>query len=64
MKTISKLYSNDIVISLSINFVTFKIINLLDEEYETAGYYDSWAGMAYLYPGAVRNYYFAISINL
>jgi outer membrane receptor protein involved in Fe transport len=43
---------------------TFKIINLLDEEYETAGYYDSWAGMSYLYPGAERNYYFAVSINL
>jgi iron complex outermembrane receptor protein len=42
----------------------FKIINLLDEEYETAGYYDSWAGLAYYYPGAVRNYYFSISFSL
>ncbi len=42
----------------------FKIINLLDEEYETAGYYDSWGGLAYYYPAAVRNYYLAISFSL
>jgi iron complex outermembrane receptor protein len=42
----------------------FKIINVLDEEYETAGYYDSWGGSAYYYPAAVRNYYVAISFNL
>jgi iron complex outermembrane receptor protein len=39
----------------------FKIINLLDEEYETAGYFDSWA---WFYPAAVRHYYFAVSFNL
>ncbi len=42
----------------------FKIINVLDEEYETAGYYDSWGGLAYYYPAAIRNYYFSISFNL
>ncbi len=42
----------------------FKINNLLNEEYETAGYYDSWADMAYLYPAADRNFYFAISLSL
>jgi iron complex outermembrane receptor protein len=42
----------------------FKIINLLDEEYETAGYFDSWAGTAWFYPAAVRHYYFAVSFNL
>jgi iron complex outermembrane receptor protein len=41
-----------------------KINNLFNELYETAGYYDSWAGMAYLYPAAVRNYYAAISFSL
>jgi len=41
-----------------------KIINLFNEEYETAGYYDSWAGLAYLYPAATRNYYFSIAFSL
>ena len=42
----------------------FKINNLMNEEYETAGYYDSWGDIAYYYPAAERNYYFAISFNL
>jgi iron complex outermembrane receptor protein len=42
----------------------FKIINLLDEEYETAGYYDSWAGTAWFYTAATRHYYFAVSFYL
>jgi len=29
--------------------------NLLDKEYETSGYYDSWEGENYYYPGAGRN---------
>ncbi|TFH01266.1 MAG: TonB-dependent receptor [Calditrichales bacterium] len=44
--------------------LTFKITNLLDEAYETAGYYDSWAGSAYLYPAANRNYYAGLSLSL
>jgi iron complex outermembrane receptor protein len=43
---------------------TLNIINLLNEEYETAGYYDAWIQMGYYYPGAVRNYYFAVSLSL
>ena len=43
---------------------TFKVTNLFDEEYETAGYYDPWGQMAYYYPGAVRNFYFAITLSL
>jgi iron complex outermembrane receptor protein len=39
----------------------FKINNLLDETYETAGYYDSWSETAFYYPAAPRNYYFAAS---
>jgi len=42
----------------------FKIINLLDEEYETAGYFDSWTGTAWFYTAAVRHYYFAVSFYL
>jgi iron complex outermembrane recepter protein len=42
----------------------FKINNLLNEEYETAGYYDSWSKMAYLYPAATRNYYFSVGFSL
>jgi iron complex outermembrane receptor protein len=41
-----------------------KIINLFDQEYETAGYYDSWAGTSWFYPAAVRHYYLAVSFNL
>ena len=41
-----------------------KINNLFNEEYETAGYYDSWAGLAYLYPAATRNYYFSVAFSL
>ncbi len=41
-----------------------QITNLLNEEYETAGYYDSWAGMAYLYPAATRNFYFSVGFGL
>jgi hypothetical protein len=41
-----------------------KINNLLAEEYETAGYYDSWSDTAYFYPAAVRNYYFGLTFNL
>jgi iron complex outermembrane receptor protein len=41
-----------------------KVFNLLDSEYETAGYFDSWAGTAWLYPAANRHYYFAIGFSL
>ncbi len=44
--------------------LTFKINNLLDEEYETAGYYDSWSDVNYYYPAAGRNYYTAIQVEL
>ena len=43
---------------------SFKVINLLNEQYETAGYYDPWGQTGYYYPGAVRNYYFAIGLSL
>ncbi|MCK4560995.1 MAG: TonB-dependent receptor [Calditrichia bacterium] len=42
----------------------FKIINLLDKKYETAGSFDSWAEKAWFYPAAIRHYYFAVSFNL
>jgi len=43
---------------------TFKVINLFNEIYETAGYYDPWGQTGYYYPGAVRNFYFSIGLNL
>jgi iron complex outermembrane receptor protein len=42
----------------------FKIFNVLDSEYETAGYFDSWEETSWLYPAADRHYYFAVSFNL
>ena len=38
--------------------------NLLDETYETAGYYDSWYGENYLWPGAGRNFFFSLEMSL
>jgi len=40
------------------------INNLLDKRYETAGYYDSWAGENYLWPGADRNFFIGIETDL
>jgi iron complex outermembrane receptor protein len=38
-----------------------KINNVLDEKYETAGYYDPWNETAFYYPAAPRNYYLAFN---
>ena len=38
--------------------------NILDKTYETAGYYDSWAGENYLWPGAKRNFFIGLETNL
>ncbi len=43
--------------------VNLKINNLLDKEYETAGYYDAWAGENYYYPGAGRNVIAGVRMN-
>jgi iron complex outermembrane receptor protein len=53
----------DVLYFKQVRFI-FNVINLLNEEYETAGYYDSWEGIAYYYPGAHRNYYFGITFSL
>ena len=42
----------------------FWINNLTNENYETAGYYDSWDGENYLWPGADRNFYVGIETEL
>jgi len=42
----------------------FRVNNLLDARYETAGYFDDWSGTAYLYPAAGRNFYGALEIEL
>ena len=44
--------------------LTLRINNLLDSEYETAGYYDSWYNTAYYWPGAGRNFYASIQVIL
>ena len=44
--------------------LTLKINNLLNSEYETAGYYDSWYNTAYYWPGAGRNFYASIQVIL
>jgi len=41
--------------------VSLKVKNVLDERYETSGY---WYGEPYLYPAAGRNYFVSVSYNL
>jgi len=41
--------------------ISLKIRNILDETYETSGY---WYGERYLYPAAGRNYFVSLSYNL
>lgn len=48
---------NGVKLSLWIN-------NVLDKTYETAGYYDSWAGENYLWAGAKRNFFVGLETNL
>ncbi|HDP99237.1 MAG TPA: TonB-dependent receptor [bacterium] len=48
---------NGIKLSLWVN-------NLLDVTYETAGYYDSWYGENYLWPGASRNFFIGMETSL
>lgn len=40
------------------------INNLLNKKYETAGYYDSWAGENYFWPGAGRNFFINLETSL
>ncbi|NOZ60841.1 MAG: TonB-dependent receptor [Calditrichaeota bacterium] len=42
----------------------FWLNNALDKKYETAGYYDSWYGENYLWPGAERNFFVGIETEL
>lgn len=43
---------------------SFWMNNLFDIQYETAGYYDSWAGENYLWPGAGRNFFINMEFGL
>jgi len=52
------------IISLNGIKLSFWINNLLDKTYETAGYYDSWYGENYLWPGAGRNFFFSLETSL
>ena len=49
-------YFRGITINLWVN-------NLLDEEYETSGYYDDWVGANFLYPAARRNTFFSTTVH-
>ena len=40
------------------------INNILNKKYETAGYYDEWAGENYLWPGANRNLFVGLETEL
>jgi len=44
--------------------VSLFVNNMLDKSYETAGYYDSWAGENYYWPGAGRNFFFNLETSL
>lgn len=44
--------------------ILLKINNLLDSQYETAGYYDDWNSVAYYYPAAGRHFYAALQVEL
>lgn len=41
----------------------FWVNNLLDERYETSGYYDDWAGSNFYYPAAGRNFYGSVTVE-
>lgn len=43
--------------------LTFKINNILDHEYETAGYYDSWSEKNFYWPAAGRNFITSLRIT-
>ncbi len=42
----------------------FRIENLIDKEYETSGYYDSWEGKRYYWVGAERTFYIGVKLDL
>ncbi len=44
--------------------IILKINNLLDAEYETAGYYDPWSNQNYYWPAAGRNIYAGLQLML
>jgi len=44
--------------------LNFWMNNLLNKQYETAGYYDSWAGENFLWPGAERNFFVSLEFGL
>ncbi len=52
------------VLGLSGLKFNFWVNNALNKKYETAGYYDSWYGENYLWPGAERNFFFGIETEL
>jgi len=42
----------------------FKVLNLFDARYQTAGYYDDWTGMNYYWPAAGRHFYAGVKVTL
>ena len=57
-------YSLKNIIGLNDLRLSFWINNLLDESYETAGYYDAWEGENFLWPGADRNFFIGLETTL
>lgn len=53
---------SDLIGSADISLI-FKVNNLLDKKYETAGYYDSWEEEKYYFPGAGRNFVAAARVK-
>ncbi len=43
--------------------LSFRINNILDKEYETAGYYDSWEGANYYFPAVGRNFVAGVRVG-
>ena len=63
---VNLLFSYELKTFPGISGLKFRIFvnNLLDERYETAGYYDSWAGENFYWPGAGRNIFLNLEISL
>ncbi|MCF7858517.1 MAG: TonB-dependent receptor [Candidatus Cloacimonetes bacterium] len=56
LKIVKLFNASDLELNLKIN-------NILDEEYETAGYYDTWSETSYYWPAAGRNYVVGVRLS-
>ncbi|MCB2198115.1 TonB-dependent receptor [bacterium] len=58
---VSAQYKLPVAIGIEEWVLSAHVNNLLDEEYETAGWYDAWAGENFYYVGATRNWFLGLS---